>query len=68
MAIEGLKKMSCGNCGKQDYSIYLNKADAWHLECNNCKSMVRAQVASAVIQLVWTEQCEGSPCYLGDEN
>lgn len=67
MAVEGLRKQSCGGCGGSDYRLYKNQADdpALFFECIKCKSLVRLQV-NASYSILDTDYTNGSPCDMGD--
>ena len=64
--LQDARKLSCGNCGGKDFSIY-QADDEFACECQSCKSVSILRATTPKIVIDWGEGSEGILCDLGDE-
>jgi DNA-directed RNA polymerase subunit RPC12/RpoP len=57
--IEGARKMSCGNCGRQKFQVYQTPKKGLVVECEKCKSTTIVTVKKPEFHLDWGERSEG---------
>lgn len=67
--IENAKKMSCGNCASQTFTVYQSD-ETIVIECQGCKSSSVLRVTTPRIMIDWGENSDGILCilhYRGDK-
>lgn len=63
--MQGMDKMSCGNCGEQSFSMYVNRETKKLVcECDNCKSTSDLIVETPKISIKFGEESKGILCVM----
>lgn len=68
---EGMRKLSCGNCGHDQFEVYSkgeHHVDRLVVECKSCSSTTVLTVTRPKIEMRFGERSDGIMCHLGGEN